>query len=236
VHGVSGHALRFRRLIEEHLADGYHVRALDLRGHGASGWEDPWTIPQHVEDLLETVTRPATWIGHSFGGRLTVEVTARRPDLVERAILLDPALWVPPAEAEEIAEHELAKAPFDSVEDALEARMGTVERAPRTFLEEEMRQHLVEQPEGGWFYHYSREVVATAYREMSTPPPPYELLRVPTLLVVAEHSKLVSAAEAERFREALGELLQVAVVPGGHIVLWDAYEETAAAIGAFLGD
>jgi pimeloyl-ACP methyl ester carboxylesterase len=69
---------------------------------------------------------------------------------------------------------------------------------------------------------------------MATPPPAWDALRVPTLLVVAEHAKLVSAAELELYRGALGDLLDVAVVPGGHIVLWDAYEETAAAIDAFL--
>ena len=66
-------------------------------------------------------------------------------------------------------------------------------------------------------------------------PPPWDALRVPTLLVVADHGKLVSAAELHHYREALGDLLQVAVVPGGHVVLWDAYEETSAAITAFLG-
>ena len=67
-------------------------------------------------------------------------------------------------------------------------------------------------------------------------PPPFETLRVPTLLVVAEHAKLVSAAESENYRAALGDLLRVVVVPGGHIVIWDAHEETAAAIDAFLAD
>ena len=220
--------------MEEHLAQRFHVRSFDLRGHGRSGWEEPWTIEQHVEDLLETVTEPAIWIGHSFGGRLTVEVLARRPLLVERAVLLDPALWVPPDEAEELARYELTKAPFPSVEEALEARMGSVERAPRELLEEEMREHLVEQPGGGWFYRYSLDAVAAAYREMGTYPPPFGSLLVPTLLVVAEHGKLVSAAEAQLYREALGDLLRIVVVPGGHLVLWDAYEETAAAIDAFL--
>jgi lipase len=230
VHGVAAHGLRFRRLVEEHLADRFSVRALDLRGHGRSGWDDPWTIDQHVVDLLETVTEPATWIGHSFGGRLTAEVTGRRPDLVERAVLLDPALWIPPDTAEDSAQLELAKAPFATVEEAFEARAAGLESTPRAFLEEEMREHLVEQPEGGWFYRYSREAVAAAYREMAAFPPAWERLRVPTLLVVAEHAKLVSAADVE-----LGDLLEVAVVPGGHIVLWDAYEETAAAIDSFLG-
>ncbi len=226
--------MRFRRLAEERLADRYHVRALDLRGHGRSGWEEPWTISQHVDDVLESVDGPGIWIGHSFGGRLTAEVTARRPDLVERAILLDPALWVPPDVAEEIARGELAKTPYASREEALQARAAGLERTPPEFLEEEMQEHLVEQPDGGYFYRYSREVVAEAYREMATAPPAWKSLRVPTLLVVAEHAKLVSAAEVELYRAALGELLHVVVVPGGHIVLWDAYEETAAAIDSFL--
>ncbi len=210
------------------------MRALDLRGHGRSGWEKPWTLDQHVEDVLETVTQPATWIGHSFGGRLTAEITARRPDLVERAVLLDPALWVPPDEAESAARRELSRGPWASVDEALEARAQTVEHAPRELLEEEMREHLVEQPDGTWFYRYSQDVVAEAYREMAKPPAPWESLRVPTLLVVADQGKLVSAAELVHYKAALGNLLEVAVVPGGHIVLWDAYPETSAAIAEFL--
>jgi lipase len=231
---VCAHGLRFRRLVEEHLADHFHVRALDLRGHGRSGWDEPWTIDRYVEDVLETATKPATWIGHSFGGRLTAEITARRPDLVARAVLLDPALWVPPDEAEIAAQHELAKGPWASVEEALAARQATVEHTPRGLLEEEMEQHLVEQPDGTWFYRYSRDAVAAAYREMAKPPPAWESLRVPTLLVVADRAKLVSAAELAHYQEAVGDLLEVAAVPGGHIVLWDAYPETSAAIAAFL--
>jgi lipase len=226
--------MRFRRLAEEYLADRFHVRALDLRGHGRSGREEPWTIEQHVEDVLETVSEPAIWIGHSFGGRLTAEITARRPDLIERAVLLDPALWVPPDVAEEIARGELAKEPYASVEDAIRAREASVEHTPREFLEEEMREHLVEQPGGGWFYRYSRDVVAAAYREMAAFPPAWETLRVPTLLVVAEHAKLVSAAELVLYQAALGDLLEVVAVPGGHIVLWDAFRETAGAVSEFL--
>ena len=35
-------------------------------------------------------------------------------------------------------------------------------------------------------------------------------------------------------RAALGNLLELAIVPGGHSVLWDALEETAEAIADFL--
>jgi hypothetical protein len=39
-----------------------------------------------------------------------------------------------------------------------------------------------------------------------------------------------------RLRDGLGERLTVAEVPGDHIVLWDAFEETAGAIERFLAD
>ncbi|HSK15568.1 MAG TPA: alpha/beta fold hydrolase [Gaiellaceae bacterium] len=236
LHGVNAHGRRFRRLAEERLAGRYRVRALDLRGHGRSAWDAPWTIDAHVEDVLDTVAETAVWIGHSFGGRVLLEVAAREPSLVKRAVLLDPALWVPEEIGLSIAERELQGPSFASAEEALEARIvsGGLAHTPRDFLEEEMREHLVESPDGRLRYRYSPEAVAAAYGEMARRPPPFESLRLPTLLVVAALAKLVSAGELELYRQALGDLLDVAVVPGGHIVLWDAYEETAAAIESFL--
>jgi hypothetical protein len=38
----------------------------------------------------------------------------------------------------------------------------------------------------------------------------------------------------EAHRAALGDLLEVVVVRGGHSVLWDALDETSAAIAGFL--
>ena len=65
---------------------------------------------------------------------------------------------------------------------------------------------------------------------------PPETLRAPTLLVHAEHFGLVREDQLTAYRAALGDRLQTAAVPGGHVVLWDAYEETAAAVAAFLED
>jgi lipase len=239
VHGVGGHGLRFRRLAEERLARRFRVRALDLRGHGHSAWDPPWTIDVHVDDLRETVGSAAVWVGHSFGGRLVMELTARAPDLVARAVLLDPAMWVPSDVADRLAEEELRGASFASPEEAIAAHtqdpgLGFLAHTPREFLEEEARQHLVQSPDGRYRYRYSPETVAAGFHELTAFPPPFDALRVPTLLVVPSYSKLVSAGELEGLRAALGELLDVVVVPGGHIVLWDAHEATAGAIEAFL--
>ena len=73
-----------------------------------------------------------------------------------------------------------------------------------------------------------------AYGEMASQPPPFEAARVPTLLIQGEDSYLSYDHLIDAHRAALGGLLQVATVPGGHTMLWDALEETAAAIASFL--
>jgi lipase len=236
VHGVTGHGGRFRKLAEERLARRFHVLAADLRGHGRSTWDEPWDIPTHLADLLETFDEPAAWIGHSFGGRLTMEVAAARPHLVRRAVLLDPAIFVPPFLARDLAEDARREESFASLDDAVEARIvsGGLAHTPRELVEEEIRVHTVAGEDGRLRYFYSRECVGEAYLQMATPPPPFDALRIPTLLVAGALSKIVSAGEVELYRRALGDLLTVEVVPGGHTVLWDAFEETAAVIDAFL--
>lgn len=239
LHGVGAHGRRFRKLAEERLARRFHVRAFDLRGHGRSGWEEPWTIGAHVEDLVETADGPADWIGHSFGGRLVLELAARNPDLVRRAVLLDPAIWVPQEIARARATEQVPAGSFAEPGEAIEARvagtgLGWLAHAPRTLLEEDVREHLVESSDGRFRFRYSPEAVAAAYLEMANKPPALESVRLPTLLVVGSHSKLVSGGEVERYRAALGDLLEIVVVPGGHIVLWDAFEETAGAVAGFL--
>ena len=51
----------------------------------------------YVEDALAVAPdEPCAWLGHSFGGRLAFEVAAAAPEPVERLVLLDPAIRIPP--------------------------------------------------------------------------------------------------------------------------------------------
>jgi lipase len=96
LHGITGHGSGARRVAEGWLADRYVV-APDLLGHGSSPYEPPWSIDEHVRLVLEAVgDEPAAWVGHSFGARLAFEVAGRRPELVERLVLLDPAILIDP--------------------------------------------------------------------------------------------------------------------------------------------
>jgi lipase len=227
LHGVTSHGGRFERLARERLA-GYRVVALDLRGHGRSGWEPPWDADAHVADLLETVAEPATWIGHSFGGRLVAELAARHPERVERAVLLDPALHIDPATALEQAEGARLEVRFSSVGELADARMatGTVVRATRDEVAAELADDLVPADDGdGLRVHYCRSAVVTAWSVMAREAPPWP--RCQTLVVLGEESWI-------KVKVPRIATIASVVVPGGHTVLWDAFTETADAIERFL--
>ncbi len=239
LHGVQGHGRRFRKLAEERLAPaGFRVYAFDLRGHGRSSWDPPWSITTHVDDLVETArslgVEEAIWIGHSFGGRLVLELLDETLRLVRRAVLLDPALRVPPARALDRAEGQRPDRSFATFEEALADGRADSTRAPREILEEELHEHLVEGPDGRLRFRYLPSAVATAYGELATPAP--QGAAVPTLLVVAEETDVTRPEDVEQLRARLGDFMEIVTVPGGHIVLWDAFEETAAAIERFLSD
>jgi lipase len=238
MHGVTAHGRRYRRLAEERLADRFRVLAPDLRGHGYSDWEPPWTIATHAHDVLETLdaagVKRAVWLGHSFGGRLVTEIAALAPTRVERAILLDPALQVLPHVGLDFAERQRDDNSFASPAEAIEARLAGGAPTPLPFLQEEMQEHLVRQDDGRFRYRYFQSSVVSLYGELVTPPPPPETLQAPTLLLYADEFGLVRDEQVEAYRRALGDRLEVVIVPGGHMVYWDAWEETAAAIERFL--
>jgi lipase len=226
---VQAHGARFRRLAEERLVGRFHVVAPDLRGHGRSSWDPPWSLAAHVVDVeaLAEELAPVAVLGHSFGGRLVLELAARRPELVRRAILLDPAVQVPRDVAVAYAAGEAAREPFASRAAALEARAADAPRAPRELLEEEIDAHLTDDLR----FRYSTLAAATIFGELAADPPAPP--RCPTLLVVAETTDITTPEAVDRLRDGVDELT-LAHVPGGHIVLWDAFGETADAIETFL--
>ena len=236
LHGVTGHGGGARRLAEDWLTDRYVV-APDLLGHGRSPYEPPWSIDEHVRLLLAAVgTEPAAWIGHSFGGRLAFEVAARQPALVERLVLLDPAILVDPEIALLVAEKDRADRSYASFDEGVERRFveSLLTRTSRDHVVEDLEGFLVEDHDGRWRYRYSQASVIAAYGELASTPPAFEDVRIPTLLVRGDDSYVTYDHLLGAHREALGELLLEVTVPGGHTVLWDALEETAAAISAFL--
>ena len=235
LHGVRNHGRHFARLAAE-LPD-HLVVAVDLLGHGHSPWEPPWDIGAHVDAIVETVgARESILIGHSFGGRLAFELAARAPKLVPKLVLLDPAIVIPGHVALAAAENARIDKSYISFDELIERRYdeSQLHFAPRDLVVEDLASHVDVSDDGRLRYRYCQSAVVAAYGEMASQPPRFEDVRVPTLLVLGERSYLPYDHLLAAHRAALGNLLEVAVVRGGHTVLWDALDETAEAIAAFL--
>jgi len=236
LHGVTSHARHFEKLAER-LADRFHVVALDLRGHADSPWEPPWHLEQHVADVLESAPPgPAVWLGHSFGGRVAYEVAAAAPERVERLILLDPAIRIPPHVGIAAAENARKDRSYDSFAVGIDRRYdeSVLTTAPRHLVEEELSVHLLPDESGRFRYRYCQSAVVAAYGEMTREPSPFERVRIPTLLVLGQTSYLPYDELLDAHRDALGDLLVVERLAAGHTVLSDALDDTASVVERFL--
>jgi lipase len=232
LHGVTGHSERFRQLAEERWATTFRVIAPDLRGHGRSGWEPPWTFATHVADLVETIdalgiARP-DWVGHSFGGRLVLELAAAHPDRLRRAVLLDPAIDLLPHIAQLAAELELVEPVFDSVAAYVEDRATVL--TDRARMSADLACYFEPQPDGRVRRNTSQAAVISIFGELASAPPPPEKLTAPTLLLYAPEYGLVR----DEHLDAYANRFEVVTVPGMHHVMWDAFDATADAVEEFL--
>ena len=84
VHGGRDHARSWDRTAEA-LRDQYHVVALDLRGHGDSGWTPGgnYGLPDNALDVvrvIETVGAPARVVAHSYGGSVCLVAAGSFPE------------------------------------------------------------------------------------------------------------------------------------------------------------
>jgi lipase len=237
LHGVTGYAGVYQRLAEEHWSD-RRVLAFDLRGHGRSGWEPPWTFATHVGDLVDTAKAlglsTADWVGHSFGGRLVLELAAARPQLVRRAALLDPVIQLLPEVALALADFERREPVYGTVEEYIEERQLLYPDSARAEMEHEAAQHLEHRPDGSVRRRTCQAAAVSIYGELASAPPPPSTLAAETLLLYAPAYGLVHDEHVETYRAALGDRLRVVEVPGSHMVQWDGLEEVATAVEELL--
>lgn len=99
IHATGFHARCWDQTIA-HLPHGYHVIAIDLRGHGRSekrGLISDWTEP--ARDVIELLSHlrlaSAIGAGHSKGGHILVQAAAALPGQFSKLVLIDPVIMSP---------------------------------------------------------------------------------------------------------------------------------------------
>jgi pimeloyl-ACP methyl ester carboxylesterase len=94
IHGITSNSATWDRVLPR-LARRYEVLAPDLLGHGRSDkLRGDYSVGAHantVRDLLDALGhRSATFVGHSLGGGVALQLAYQYPERVERLVLVAP--------------------------------------------------------------------------------------------------------------------------------------------------
>jgi lipase len=235
LHGLSGHAARFRVLAD--ALPEVRLVSVDLRGHGRSPWTPPWSLEQHVADALAVLdelglTRVAV-MGHSFGGAIALHLARHAPERVDRLILLDPAIGLDPDDMLATAEETRADESYPDLATARADRAQRWEGIASELVDAELAEHLLLDGDR-YRYRYSQAAAVASWSEMARPAitPPAGL---PTLLLPAAKADYVDQAWVDACAAELGDALVVAEIDAGHVLYLERTAEVAARIRPFLG-
>lgn len=98
VHGLFGQGRNFSGVAKALLERDPDLRIalVDLPNHGRSPWTDRIDYVEMAEALAAMIEgwspgRPVVLVGHSLGGRTVMQLALRRPELVERLVVVDVA-------------------------------------------------------------------------------------------------------------------------------------------------
>lgn len=189
---------------------GYNVCALDLRGHGDSDWsvEGDYQIERFVEDavsVIDVLGAPAILIGASFGGHVSLAAAARYPSLVRALVLCDVTPWIEGAASQQMrAVMQGASAGFASAEEAAQYLAGTGAREPFRNTEG-LRRGMRLAADGRLYWRWDPRFFVSQEEQSAQLAPlltaAAEALTIPTLLIRAGSSEIVTRAQAARFVE-----------------------------------
>ena len=223
---------------------GCDALAVDLPGHGLSGWYDePRYLPRRMAGdivaVLETV-RPELVVGMSMGGLSAIAVAGVRPDLLRRLVLVDVSPGSTPDRSADISDF-TARDVFDSLDDMVQhTRAFRSEPEERSVLRSVLY-NARPLPDGRWTWRADRRPPTSGEDRMASlfaDLPRYwdDVARIacPTMVVLGGRSRIVQPDDVARYRRLLPGIEIVTVPDSGHNVQGDAPAELASLIAGFL--
>lgn len=216
--------------------------AVDLPGHGHSGWRpdaaySPWQLGADLEPVVEQLApRAAAMVGMSLGGLTLAVLGSRRPDLVRRLVLVDITPGTNREKAKAVVDFVDGPQSFPSFEDLL-AR--TVEHHPTrsvASLRRGILHNARQLDDGSWVWRYDRSgrALGDVVPSVGDVVPPVGdlwevvgLLTCPLLLVRGGASPVVDDADVAELRRRRPEVEVVVVDGAGHSVQGDRPLELA---------
>jgi len=238
LHGIDRIAHTFDH-VAPHFTARYHVIAMDLRGHGDSGWDPQarYLVEDHVGDLERLVRelglRNVTLWGNSTGGRVVQVFAGLHPELVAAVIAEDVGPERPRSIADAYARRvKQEENGWASVEDLLAQMRAAAQPLPDAVLEPYVRYGTKRRDDGRLMWKRDPNLVkgfveTELWRYVRT-------IKTPILYVLGGRSTIVPPATQEELKKVLPQA-RIVTMPGlGHYPSDEKPEEFAKVVDEFL--
>jgi pimeloyl-ACP methyl ester carboxylesterase len=241
LHGGSAHA-HWWDFVAPALVDGFHVLALDQRGHGDSEWADEWAYSSrhYVSDLDQVID---AWgfgapilIGHSMGAHNVLAYAIEHSEKLRALIALDP----PPDYPEQAIEYlqSIAQKParrFDSLDEAVRSFkvLPRETLAKKEILEHVARRSFKQDGDATWIHKIDRR---TMIREPSRVWKSLHHIKCPALIVKITKSPLLDREVARKMTAQFPNARLAEVDDSYHHVMLDNPTALIEVIRDFVSD
>ncbi len=171
VHGGSQNAHTWDTVI---MALGVPALAVDLPGHGHSGWRDDgaYTPANLADDIAVAVAAlapaAAVVVGMSLGGLTVMELAVRHPHLVRRMMMIDITPGVNQAKTKAVTDFVNGPQSFPSFEALLERTMQHNPTRTESSLRRGILHNAHQLDDGSWQWRYDRRGHARSDAPVST--------------------------------------------------------------------
>ncbi len=209
-------------LVSLHLADRFHVFALDQRGHGDSEWSQDldYSIDAMVADAAAFVADQALGqpivFGHSMGGRVTLSAALAHPDLARALVIVDMGPEISSEGAKTIQNFVIRNIEFDDLEVFLDNVVKYDPFRSRVHIERTVKYNVLRRVDGKYISKVDHRRIPVPNRDLTL-----EQMRgldLPVLIVRGAQSNILEADAAVRFAQALPQGKLVTVSDTGHNV------------------
>ena len=247
LHGLRGYAHTWDPVAEA-LRRSFRILALDQRGRGESDWGSwvDYRTEQYVSDLESFVDQLELarfmLIGHSMGGANSIVYSARHPDRVVAAVIVDmgPGASIGSQGSGRI-KAELSSAPesFASWADADAYWRRQRPTASAEGIQSRMAHTLTEAPDGRVVWKYDFPGIRQARLDDNPARqvdlwPHVDRIACPTLVLRGQHSDFLSRATAEEMAGRNSNIRWAEVESASHYVHDDNLSVFNEQVGRFL--
>jgi esterase len=236
LHGLFGSSDNWAAIAPK-LAGQFHIFALDLRNHGQSPHSDELTYPMMARDVVEFLDgqglERVAVLGHSMGGKTTMQLALDFPERVKRLIVADIA---PRAYALEYEAYFRGMLALDlkKFKSRLQMEEVLAPAVPNLVIRRFLLKNLGHNPDGSYFWKINLVGIHKNYPHICEAISSGKSYDKPALFLSGGKSNYVSEADRPSILKLFPNARFEIIPQAGHWMHADAPEEFVAKVSQFL--